>query len=702
MSVAEASSNPSPSPLFPFASSAPKREDKDDVKAEHSPSKTLALAERMLRSVDSVDATTQPSELSIPHQAYAREDLGMSPDKLDADWMLTKYFGSIYVINLPHATERRVRVTSTLREIGTSVFEILPATNGRDEKEVDPAIRRKMYMNWAKIDISTEEGREKLLKQHQGETGCFISHLRAIQTVREKYTQAAQMLKSAQSSGESEKMKEAAALVRKFSSVLILEDDNGFGIVSADKKSSTLKEVGTLFRKAMSALPENWDMLYLMGMERRPAIRVADHLAKVDGVLCLNAIAVSHRVYDALFNRLNRLFDPTVSQVHPVDGEYAALHKDHNCFGLVPSICFQGNGLSSITSKVAEHLRQTQSIKKEQRDTSGSYIRWAPQADPASIPPSTDSYFQFPEEALTLADLARRIVELEKEDSTGFKRLTQAIKNRLNEYLLRKQFERSPHNFDANISLRRLEGPGSLNANDLYLGVKRNFILHACPETMQETALLLEVALKDNCIVFASTRKTTDAQNRFCNFWQKDKISRIKTTDNWTFTPVAERVLVRSEKDQAAIVETSFLAHKDGAARQITQLHFDGWTQDSSMPDRALFKHFIERIEEQQAKSEGPVSLESTWGVGRNGVTAATLVLRQEIREQLASGKPLNEIVINIPRVIFEMRKLRNGIVEHAPLIRDVFYALADFYEELKSKSQAAEYVPPTDFLNIL
>src|SRR5262249_40113543 len=95
-------------------------------------------------------------------------------------WGIQDHFGSVFVINLEHAVERRERITKSLESIGvgTNDFEFLVGTDGR--KDLDEKIWKKMHMNWAKHDTSTPEGQAALNRQFQGEAGCYMSHMRVI------------------------------------------------------------------------------------------------------------------------------------------------------------------------------------------------------------------------------------------------------------------------------------------------------------------------------------------------------------------------------------------------------------------------------------------------------------------------------------------------------------------------------------------
>ncbi|HXF29780.1 MAG TPA: glycosyltransferase family 25 protein, partial [Chlamydiales bacterium] len=301
---------------------------------------------------------------TIDHQSIAKEYLASkTASELDHDWKLNEFFGSVYVIHLPDAHERRQHIQSALHSIGVKNWQIFPATNGRTE--LKESIWRKMHLNWANIDITTPDGLLRLERQFQGEAGCFMSHFRLIESVRACYRGAVFDLWVALLSDNSPAIEVASQRAKKYSSVLVLEDDNGFGIVAADRLSATLENTGLYFFNAMNELPQDWQMLYLMSQINNPSKKVSSHLARLGGALTLNAYAVNNTMYDAIYYRLRKIIDPTITKLHPVDGQYKALHSKHRCYGVVPSIAYQDSNTSFITSHISRHLRQSQSYEQE-------------------------------------------------------------------------------------------------------------------------------------------------------------------------------------------------------------------------------------------------------------------------------------------------------------------------------------------------
>lgn len=300
-------------------------------------------------------------EIVIDHQKIAWEQLSdMTDEELDSDFKLDRFFESIYVINLPNAKERLKRITRDLKAIGLRHFEVWKATNGRNPEEVPESIWSKMSLNWRNLDVTKPEGLKALQQQHKGEAGCFLSHYRLLCSIQASFEKACEELKEAFAAKDDAKIKRASAQARKYSSVLVMEDDNGFGIVdTSDYQSASTAGVGRLLREAMTELPEDWDMLYFMVQSYQP-LSHTPHLKQLTWGTLMNAYAVSYRMYDDMIEQLRRIEDPEVTSLKPVDVEVAALHANHNCYAIMPAIAYQCEGTSQIVGWTTSALRQLQ------------------------------------------------------------------------------------------------------------------------------------------------------------------------------------------------------------------------------------------------------------------------------------------------------------------------------------------------------
>lgn len=273
----------------------------------------------------------------INHKQIAEQDLAtMTDQEMDNDWKLDEFFGSTVVINLTQAKDRLKQATEELQSVGSTQFEIFPAIDGQND--VKEAYWRKFKRNWANIDTSKDEGQAALERLHKAEAGCYMSHYKIIQKMKEGFDQSPN--------------------IKKFSSVLVLEDDNGFGIVNTTKTEASKTGVGRIFRKAMQELPDNWDMLYLLALPLEPFQPFSPHLAKAGEFLCTNAVAINAKMYGPILKLLSKIEDPTVSTVLPMDRSFSFLNKLFRCYAIHPSIAYQHMGTSAISQKHKPFLTQ--------------------------------------------------------------------------------------------------------------------------------------------------------------------------------------------------------------------------------------------------------------------------------------------------------------------------------------------------------
>lgn len=295
----------------------------------------------------------------IDHQSIAAYQLkNMSVAELDEDWTLYEFFGSIYVINLPKEKERLKHSRMALKQVSVKDFVVFPAIKGSEQ--VEERVWKQMDANWSGYDLTTVEGQKAFDKHRQAETGCYLSHLKVLEIVKDRFEQAKELLKSAKKKSDEKGIKKAENRLRKYSSVLIIEDDNQFGIVNPDLVSASLSGVGTLFREAMKELPQNWEMLYFMAHPIRQGERFSNHLVRNRQCIYLNAYAVNYLMYDTLINYLSKIYNPNNTHLDPVDFAISLIQDSHQTFSVIPSIAFQAEGLSSITSNNYTTLRQTQ------------------------------------------------------------------------------------------------------------------------------------------------------------------------------------------------------------------------------------------------------------------------------------------------------------------------------------------------------
>lgn len=269
----------------------------------------------------------------------------LSLRSLDEDWGLNEFFGNIYLINMPTATERLQKMKANLRKIGVKTFEVFEGINGR--KDVDEAIWSKFYCNRDRIQTDTPEGIELLKKLHQGESGCYLSHFGVIKKAKAAFEDALKNLAEARRIKDATKEKAALRNVRKYSRILILEDDCNFGIINNDEIYK--RGAGVKLRDCLRELPKDWDMFYFVVGVIAETNQISEHIYKIGKSWSLACYAVNYTMYQPLVDQLKVIEDPLVTAILPVDHQISVIHGLYNVYALYPALAFTDIGPSQIS-----------------------------------------------------------------------------------------------------------------------------------------------------------------------------------------------------------------------------------------------------------------------------------------------------------------------------------------------------------------
>jgi protein tyrosine phosphatase len=116
--------------------------------------------------------------------------------------------------------------------------------------------------------------------------------------------------------------------------------------------------------------------------------------------------------------------------------------------------------------------------------------------------------------------------------------------------------------------------------------------------------------------------------------------------------------------------------------KTIIHLHYDGWYDNKTAPDEALFFLLIDRMIEQSPEHSF-ISVNCRAGVGRSGLVVVFFWLRKQIDAQLAAGVLPETISVNIPETIYALRRQRAGALGNPAQMTQVYDFLGDYYEPL-------------------
>lgn len=247
-----------------------------------------------------------------------------TPEALDKDWNLGTYFGHIKIIG-NKASPRYSQLKDEMKKIGLTEekFELVPGVRGADLSE----------SLWKRVPDWNED--MKTVRNKQGVSGCTVAHYNLIKDTNTKYKNAVTNLKQLQSENAGiEKQNEAQKEIEKYSSVLVMEDNNAFGLLQKDG-SPVLKGLGTTFRKTMQELPENWDMFYFICMHgqwgKAETVPNAPHLLKATYGCVSKCFAINHTAYDQLEKKYHDAIHGN-GEFLPVDHLLGSLHKETNTY----------------------------------------------------------------------------------------------------------------------------------------------------------------------------------------------------------------------------------------------------------------------------------------------------------------------------------------------------------------------------------
>ncbi len=347
----------------------------------------------------------------IDHQDIAKNELKtMSSEEQNRDWHLLKYVGHTRLINLDRDLERLTPAYEHFAKIGLK----------KDDVERFSAILGKNLSSeiWNRFPDHHNPFMNKLTKLfkkitkntgfdrwHQAQAGCFMSHYKIIKEAKDNFekakTEYANLQKEYlefQSKTPSldndaqkeqiqvikEKIEAAVEQIKKFSSVLVMEDDNRFGqVIDSQRKETTLTNVGTVFRQVMQELPHDYDMLFFASIvskkkkwgnmkdilgakntRKRLKHVTSERIVKLDYGHATNAYLVHSRFYDTLLNKLKKIEIPG-QPLKAVDVEIAELMESSKTYLAVPPLAYQGGFLSSISQRDLPLIQPNKKLWKQ-------------------------------------------------------------------------------------------------------------------------------------------------------------------------------------------------------------------------------------------------------------------------------------------------------------------------------------------------
>lgn len=286
---------------------------------------------------------------------------------------------------------------------------------------------------------------------------------------------------------------------------------------------------------------------------------------------------------------------------------------------------------------------------------------------------SVSAIGRFPEEACLLVNLAARAEELKAREYEGAEKLEKKMKLMMRD---------DPSMSKESIASSRPRRP--LDANIVRLGHGRNYLLSSCPSSVEKAAMLFEVALAAHVGVFVSLLESTEAAGKCNNFWKPEVLSSLPLQNGWKIEHLESRPLMQevTRERTVQVVKSSLKATKGDEVRNLTHLHLNGWPDGALVPSEAALFTLLDSINELQGNSETPIQINCRHGEGRTGLVAVLHALRKEIGEQLAAGKPLAEVQVNVLETTYAMKRQRKkGLLKRKEQLASVYAHTASYFQ---------------------
>jgi glycosyl transferase family 25 len=212
--------------------------------------------------------------------------------------MLNNFVDNIFVVNLPHRTDRLKEFDRNAKRFGFK-YEVFEAFNGKEKISEN--------FEYDGIKVGSPYVNPNYFK---GQVGCLISHLNLIKLCKE----------------------------RNYKRVMIFEDDCGFH-----------DEFESRFTNLFNKIKDDWQMIYLSG-SLPEFIENYDGYSRISKILTTHSYLVKSEVYDIIINNfLQNLFD------NEVDVCYSKLHSSINAYVAMPFLTYQSAGYSDIGESYTDY-----------------------------------------------------------------------------------------------------------------------------------------------------------------------------------------------------------------------------------------------------------------------------------------------------------------------------------------------------------
>jgi protein tyrosine phosphatase len=199
-----------------------------------------------------------------------------------------------------------------------------------------------------------------------------------------------------------------------------------------------------------------------------------------------------------------------------------------------------------------------------------------------------------------------------------------------------------------------------LNASEVRYG-DHNFIMASCPHTAEEAqemvSCFLDTIQPNSQGVWISLLTSHDFPEGCNNFWKEDFLRKhLRLGDGWTLNRI----------DSHLIQEGLF-------------------SERSTIQPRLIQTNILIEMMELLCPPHTPIGVNCIQGRGRSGSIVVFYLLLQQIRAEIRQGTPLCNIFVNIPEVIYALRKQRPDVLDCRGQMTQLYEFLGDpdFHESI-------------------
>ena len=215
---------------------------------------------------------------------------------------------------------------------------------------------------------------------------------------------------------------------------------------------------------------------------------------------------------------------------------------------------------------------------------------------------------------------------------------------------------------------------------------RQKYILAACPSKEKSIAKFYDTCIEKKVRVIITANQVGES-GKCPAYWKNKILKELKLSHGWSIEhDKSKKTVLATGKKGSKIVERTLVAKKGSEERKIIHMHYVKWEDRMPSPDVDLLMKLLDRKDEIQKGHDVPVAINCKAGRGRTGTIAVADLARKEIDAQLQSGTKLDKVRVNIPEMIYEMRKQRPSILGRVSQVQHVYALLGKQYARLKNK----------------